>query len=148
MHEYWLWTRSEVTGCNAWFLLWHMTHIKYSISGYVRILTDLAGPKKWCNRFCIVRNGYFDCRKDISDDTEEFSFKLSGCEVSDAPETKRELAVKVLYEGQERFVIEVISSDNVTLKCWGCIFFLSQLSIFAANELSDLYLGNAQEYLY
>ena len=81
-------------------------------AGYVNIYSDLASPKKWVKRFCVVKHGRLDCYKDPLDEYIEFSLSLSGAQI-DLPDKqmKKELAVRLMQDDKELYV-EVGDENN------------------------------------
>jgi len=63
-------------------------------------------------RFCVLKCGRLDCYKDPLDDSIEFSMPVTGASLDLSDKSaKRDLAVRILQNGQELF-LEVSGSFN------------------------------------
>lgn len=83
-------------------------------TGYMNVMSDFPGSKKWVSRWCVVKEGRFDCHQE-SGEKVEFSIGLDDTRVElGEKETKRELAFKLVRNGVAKVFLEV-NLQNLTL---------------------------------
>ncbi|XP_064642160.1 uncharacterized protein LOC135496655 isoform X2 [Lineus longissimus] len=78
-----------------------------SVSGYMNVKSQLSSHSPdWTRKYCRIKNGFFECYKDIADYRHEFNFPLVGCEILTAREAHHDLAIKVVQGDIEKVFIE------------------------------------------
>ena len=71
-------------------------------------MSVMASNKKWNRRFCLVKKTVFHCYKDPKEAVAEFTLPLTGLNIEMAAiETKRDLAIKLMQDDQDKVYIEV-----------------------------------------
>ncbi|XP_074654421.1 uncharacterized protein LOC141908319 [Tubulanus polymorphus] len=77
------------------------------VSGHVNILSSLANMSDWSKRYCRIKNGLFECFRNIADYKYEFCFPLLGCEITSAQEEmNRPLSIKIFQGDKVKAFIE------------------------------------------
>ncbi|XP_023930011.1 actin filament-associated protein 1 [Lingula anatina] len=119
-----------------------------SMSGHLNVQSSLSENPDWAERWCLIRHGMLECYVKSNDETPEFVFALYGCEISQAPETGKELAIKISQGGYEKCIIE--ASNTLRQGRWlakliketGCAFSSPKTpmsSSSAGSRKSNLY---------
>lgn len=74
----------------------------------MNVSSELLSTKKWVMRWCVVKDGRFDCCVDPGDDKVEFSLALDGVVVELASkETNKGLAFKLVRNNTTKLLMEV-----------------------------------------
>ncbi|ELU10503.1 hypothetical protein CAPTEDRAFT_223805 [Capitella teleta] len=88
-----------------------------AIGGYMNVSSELLSTKKWVMRWCVVKDGRFDCCVDPGDDKVEFSLALDGVVVELASkETNKGLAFKLVRNNTTKLLME--ASDAMEHGKW------------------------------